>query len=346
MDRQVKRLTHVDAKGHARMVDVGGKAQTERTAVASARVEISDTLKALIASGGLPKGDVLGVARVAGIMAAKKTAELIPLCHPLTLDAVTVDLTLDASGVTIRATVKTSGPTGVEMEAMTAVSVAALAFYDMCKSIDRGMVITRVQLEEKRGGKSDAFTRERKPAEAVAAPRAVVRTSSTPGSRRFAVITLSDRAAVGTRADESGVIAETILTSLLGAGLVSREVLPDDADLLAARLIALADDEACDLIVTTGGTGLSPRDVTPEATKAVIDREVPGIAEAIRAGGLAKTPYAMLSRAVCGQRGATLIVNLSGSPKAVREQLEILGPVLGHVLTTASGAPQDCGRSG
>jgi cyclic pyranopterin monophosphate synthase len=143
------------------MVDVGGKAVTERIAVASARVEISEALRALILSEGVPKGDVLGVARIAGIMAAKRTSELIPLCHPLSLDAVTVDLTLDRASVIIRATVKTSGRTGVEMEAMTAVSVAALAFYDMCKSIDRGMVITGVRLEEKRGGKSGAFKRKR-----------------------------------------------------------------------------------------------------------------------------------------------------------------------------------------
>jgi molybdopterin adenylyltransferase len=178
----------------------------------------------------------------------------------------------------------------------------------------------------------------------VVTPGDAVRTDPAFDSPRFAVVTLSDRAATGTRADESGALAAMLLASMVGSGLVSRDVLPDDADLLAARLIALADDDVCDLIVTTGGTGLSPRDVTPEATTAVIDRQVPGIAEAIRMAGLAKTPHAMLSRAVCGQRGATLIVNLSGSPKAVREQLEVLRPVLAHILTTSSGVPQDCGR--
>jgi len=159
---------------------------------------------------------------------------------------------------------------------------------------------------------------------------------------RFAVVTVSDRGAAGSRPDESGPIAASILRDALGAEPLAIDVLPDDAGLLERRLIALADDEICDLIVTTGGTGLAPRDVTPEATLAVIDREVPGIAEAIRAAGLAKTPFAMLSRAVCGQRGATLIVNLSGSPKAVREQLAVLLPVLPHVLLIASGVPQSC----
>jgi cyclic pyranopterin phosphate synthase len=155
----VKRLTHLDARGHARMVDVGEKETTKRVAVASARVEISKTLRALILEGGLPKGDVLGVARVAGIMAAKKTSELIPLCHPLALHSVEVEVMLEKKRVHIRATVRTEGRTGVEMEALTAVSVAALAFYDMCKSIDRGMVISRVLLEEKRGGKSGSWKR-------------------------------------------------------------------------------------------------------------------------------------------------------------------------------------------
>jgi molybdenum cofactor synthesis domain-containing protein len=160
------------------------------------------------------------------------------------------------------------------------------------------------------------------------------------GPARFAVVTLSDRSAAGSRADESGPLAARILAEALGTEPAVVDVLPDDGDLLRRRLIELADEERIDLIVTTGGTGLSPRDVTPEATLAVIDRAVPGIAEAIRAGGLAKTPFAMLSRGVAGQRGTTLIVNLSGSPKAVKEQLAILLPVLPHALATASGVPE------
>ena len=157
----VKRLTHLDGEGHARMVDVGAKEVTERTAVASARVRIGRELHALLASRKVPKGDVFGVARVAGIMAAKKTAELIPLCHPLSLNSVVVDLSLEPTAVVIVATVTTSGRTGVEMEALTAASVAALAVYDMCKSLDRGMSIVCTQLEEKRGGESGAFTRKK-----------------------------------------------------------------------------------------------------------------------------------------------------------------------------------------
>jgi molybdopterin adenylyltransferase len=161
---------------------------------------------------------------------------------------------------------------------------------------------------------------------------------------RFAVVTLSDRAAEGTRVDEAGPLAARLLAEVLGVEAAHRDVLPDDGTRLKQRLLELADLEHCDLIVTTGGTGLSPRDVTPEATLAVIDREVPGMAEAIRAGGLAATPLAMLSRGVCGQRGRTLIINLSGSPKAVREQLAIVLPVLPHALATSAGVLVDCGR--
>jgi len=161
---------------------------------------------------------------------------------------------------------------------------------------------------------------------------------------RVAVITLSDRSAAGARPDEAGPLAVELLESMVGGILVAQEVLPDNRADLESALRRLCDEETCDLIVTTGGTGLSPRDITPEATRAVIDRDIPGMAEAMRTAGMTKTPHAMLSRAVCGQRGQTVIVNLSGSPKAVREQLESLAPALPHALQMATGIPQDCAR--
>jgi cyclic pyranopterin phosphate synthase len=149
-------LTHLDEQGHARMVDVGAKAETQREAVARGRVQMQPETLRLIVSGGLPKGDVLAVARIAGIMAAKRTSELIPLCHTLLLThaAVTLEPAPEGDGVLIEATVRTSGKTGVEMEALTAVSVAALTLYDMCKAVDRGMRISDIRLAEKRGGRS------------------------------------------------------------------------------------------------------------------------------------------------------------------------------------------------
>ena len=147
-------LTHLDAQGKARMVDVGSKAETQRVAVAEGLIAMSAAALAAIRDGAVPKGDVLAAARIAGIMAAKKTAELIPLCHPLALDAVTVDFAVEAGAVKVTASASLTGRTGVEMEALTAASVALLTIYDMAKALDKGMVISGIRLLEKRGGKS------------------------------------------------------------------------------------------------------------------------------------------------------------------------------------------------
>jgi cyclic pyranopterin monophosphate synthase len=150
-------LTHLDSAGKARMVDVGDKAETRRVAIASGRIRMNAEAMAAIRDGEVPKGDVLAAARIAGIMAAKKTAELIPLCHPLALDAVTVDFAIEDDAVRATATASLSGRTGVEMEAMTATSVALLTIYDMAKALDKAMVIDEVRLIEKRGGKSGVW---------------------------------------------------------------------------------------------------------------------------------------------------------------------------------------------
>ena len=156
-------LTHLDSSGKARMVDVGKKDNTNRQATATGSVKMKPETLKLITEGNIPKGDVIAVARIAGIMAAKKTPELIPLCHPIALSSVHVDLVPDESGskVDITATASTVGPTGVEMEALTAVSVAALALYDMCKAVDKEMEITSIVLQEKKGGKSGHFKRNK-----------------------------------------------------------------------------------------------------------------------------------------------------------------------------------------
>jgi len=156
------KLTHFDAEGAARMVDVSAKPETERIAVAGAEISMKAETLRLILDGGMKKGDVLGVARLAGIMAAKRTGELIPLCHPLSLASVSLDLTpvLEHNAVEIVATCKTTGRTGVEMEALTAVSMAALTVYDMCKAVDRGMIISKLRLLKKSGGKSGTYEAE------------------------------------------------------------------------------------------------------------------------------------------------------------------------------------------
>jgi cyclic pyranopterin phosphate synthase len=155
-----RELTHLDERGHAHMVDVGAKPDTERVAVATGEIAFDADTLSLVREGRAAKGDVLAVARVAGIMAAKKTSELIPLCHPLMLSSVKVDFEFREYGIEIRATVKTTGQTGVEMEALTAVSVAALTIYDMLKAVERGAVIGNIRLERKEGGKSGLWERK------------------------------------------------------------------------------------------------------------------------------------------------------------------------------------------
>jgi cyclic pyranopterin phosphate synthase len=157
------KLTHTDERGQARMVDVAAKPETHRRAVATALIRMKPSTLAMIVEGRAPKGDVFAVARIAGIMAAKRTSEVIPLCHPLSLTHATVDLEPVAEGVRITAAVETDGKTGVEMEALTAASVAALTLYDMCKAVDRGMTVEGLGLLSKEGGKSGTWTREENP---------------------------------------------------------------------------------------------------------------------------------------------------------------------------------------
>ena len=155
-----KSLTHIDSDGSARMVDIGGKAETPRVAVASGRITMTTEALATVRAGNAPKGDVLGTARVAGIMAAKKTADLIPMCHPLTIDAVNIDFMFEDTAIHVTAMVSLTGKTGVEMEAIIAASIALLTIYDMTKALDKSMIIGGIRLIEKRGGKSGHWRAE------------------------------------------------------------------------------------------------------------------------------------------------------------------------------------------
>jgi cyclic pyranopterin monophosphate synthase len=314
--------THLDPDGAPRMVDVGDKPVTARRAVAAATVRMRpDVLASLLEAGG-PKGDAFVTARLAGIGAAKRTAELIPLCHPLPLDRVDVEVVPDPSTgvVTIRAEARATARTGVEMEAMTATSVAALTLYDMAKALQRDIVIERVELLEKSGGRSGDVR-----SQPVAA-----------AEHEAVVVTCSNRSAAGEREDTSG---PALVAALREAGFdvaPDAMIVADDEEAIAALLGSLAD-AGYRLILTTGGTGLTPSDVTPAATRRVIGREAPGLAEQMRAAGMASTPMASLSQGVVGVRGRTLIANLPGSPKGAGESLDALLPVLRHALDQLEG---------
>ena len=327
--------THLDPDGAPRMVDVGAKPVTARRAVATATVRMRpDTLGTLLDGGG-PKGDALVTARLAGIAGAKRTADLIPLCHPLPLDRVDVEITPDRDAGTLQVTAeaRATARTGVEMEALTAASVAALTLYDMAKALQRDIVIERVELLEKEGGTSGAY---RAGSLGTAARLEAGQTAEASAAHEVAVVTCSNRAAAGERDDTSG---PAVVDALRDAGFdVAPEplIVADDANLIATTLADLAA-AGHRLVVTTGGTGLTPTDVTPGATRHVIDRELPGLAELMRAAGRDSTPMAALSQAVAGARGACLIVNVPGSVRGATESLAALLPVLRHALDQLSG---------
>ena len=313
------------------MVDVSEKPASTRTARARARLRMAPQTAAAVRDGSGPKGEVLAVARLAGIQAAKQTPQLIPLAHPLPLSYVDVEahVAADEGLVELLAEARTTAATGVEMEAMTAAAVAALTVYDMVKGVERGVQIEQVVLLEKHGGRSDYVY--------DGAGEAANDTEAPPRAKAgAAVVTVSTSKAAGRGEDESGPRLAA-LAGELGLDVVASEVVTDDRARLEALLRALADEHGCALVLTSGGTGVAPSDVTPEATRAVIDVEVDGIGEAMRAASQPHTGNWMLSRALAGVRGGTLIVNLPGSPASI-EQIgaALLGPVR-HALELLAG---------
>jgi len=309
------------------MRDISQKVSTLRTAVAKAVLRVSPSTIEQIKNNTLPKGNPLEVAKVAAIQAAKNTSQIIPYCHPLPVDYVGVEFHLDEDCIVIKVTVKAIYKTGVEMEALTAASVAALTIYDMAKMVDDLMLIEQVTLEEKRGGKSDYAAHDTEENSS--------RTEKT-SKQKAAVLTLSDSLSRGKGEDISGKMLTTALSDE-GFEVVEYTILADDEAEIVPAARRICDELKADLLITTGGTGLGPRDRTPEALSRLIERELPGIAEALRAYGQERNSFSMLSRAVAGQRDRTIIISLPGAPQAVQDGLKVLFHVIKHAFKMMEG---------
>ena len=303
------------------MVPITHKSSTLRKAIAQAIVRVSkpETIQA-IRNRTVPKGDVLECARVAGLFAAKRTADMIPDCHPLPIEYTAVSYTLGELELNIQVEIHTIYKTGVEVEAMHAASVVALTVYDMLKPIDKGVSIEQIKLLEKKGGKSD-------------------RNAALGQARRAAILVCSDSLAAGQGSDRSGEVIREKLVQL-GITVEEKKIVPDAVEAIQAavtRFVALG----LDLLLVTGGTGLSPRDVTPEALEPLLDRRIPGVEEAIRSYGQQRLATAMLSRSVAGQIGKTLVLALPGSPAGAAEGMDAVFPALLHAFSVVEGARHD-----
>lgn len=299
------------------MVNITHKSNTLRKAVATATVVFSSsTTTAAIANKQVPKGDVFEFSRAAGLLAIKKTSDLIPDCHPLPIEYAAISFDLQELALQITVEVHTIYKTGVEVEAMHGASLTALTIYDMLKPIDKGVEISSIKLVSKKGGKSD----QRQALEI--APKT-------------AVIICSDSVAAGKQEDRTG---NTIASKLENLGIqpVLRVCVPDSIDEIR-KLAQTAKEMGCQLAIFAGGTGLSTRDLTPEALAPLIDRPIPGIMEAARQYGQQRTPFAMLSRSSAGMMGEMLVLSLPGSPHAVAEYLDVLLPAVFHIFPVLTG---------
>lgn len=312
------------------MRDITHKTVTLRTARAAGVLFCSAGTIPLIENGQLPKGNLFDVARAAGFLGAKQVPQLLPHCHPVTIDGMELDFEFidpakhgewlgDAaarSGIVITGEARSIGRTGIEMEILAGVSIAALELYDMLKPVDKQLEIGHIRLLEKKGGKSD---RERY--------------FATPPT--CAILVCSDSTAAGTREDKSGKIIREMLEAV-NARVLEYAVVPDEKTAIQQQVAQWVSKDI-QFIFTTGGTGLGPRDNTVTAIKDMLERDADGIAEAMRAYGQQRTPMAMMSRGVAGSVGDSLVVTLPGSSDGARESLEAILPAVFHARKMMKG---------
>jgi molybdenum cofactor biosynthesis protein MoaC len=300
------------------MVNITHKSNSLRQAIASATVSVSrqETIDA-IQNKTVPKGDVFEFSRAAGLLAVKKTSDVIPDCHPLPIEFSSIKHTIDGLNIMISVEVHTIYKTGVEVEAMHGAAITALTMYDMLKPLDKGVEISHVRLESKKGGKTDFNLQE--------------------SSRlNAAVIVCSDTVSQNKKGDITG---KKVTEKLAGYGIAiyGEETIPDDLVIIQQKA-KLYSGPGCQLLIFVGGTGLSSRDVTPEAIRPLITRDIPGVMETARNYGQQRMPYAMLSRGVCGFIEETLVITLPGSPNGAMETIDAIFPYILHVFKVADGS--------
>ncbi len=324
------------------MISVAKKRVTQRRAVAMGRIVVGSVAYPLIAEKKLPKGDVLSLAEIAGIMGAKQAPSLIPLCHPLNLDHVGVftELEPDTLSVRVYCVVSATAKTGVEMEAITGVQVALLTLYDLTKMVEPALEITDTRLLFKEGGKSGTWIHPQGIPAPIAEKLKLAPAKPLPFAWhqvKAAVMTASDRASKGSYTDRSGPLIKEAL-HMLGATLCDHTILPDEQPLIEAHIRRIVSEQHPHLMILSGGTGLDVRDITPEAVMAVCPRMVPGLAEVLRHDGATDyTRNAWLSRCVVGVLENTLVISLPGSPRAAEEGMAILQDLIPHALHMLNG---------
>ena len=303
------------------MVDITNKYNTLRIATAQAIVKVShsDTIEA-IRNDTVPKGNVFAMSKAAGLLGVKQTPALLPDCHPIPIEYTGIDFEINGLEITISCTIKTIYKTGVEVEAMHGASIVALNMYDMLKPIDKGIEIHAIKLLKKKGGKSDFKDRFRDQLSA-------------------AVIVCSDTISAGQKEDKAG---KAIIEELENCDVTISDyiVIPDEKAQIQEKTKHYVSDNI-DLIIFTGGTGLSKRDVTPEALSELIERRIQGVEEAIRNYGQNRTPYAMLSRSIVGTIGQSLVLGLPGSTNGAKESMKAIFPAVLHVFGILKGARHD-----
>lgn len=299
------------------MVDITHKSNSLRTAIAQAIVKVSrpETIQA-IKNDAVPKGNVFEMAKTAGLFAVKRTSDMIPDCHPLPVEHASVEYEMEGNEIKIALLVRTIYKTGVEVEAMHGASVIALTMYDMLKPIDKGIEIQSIKLIKKRGGKSDYADKY-------------------PKNLKAAVVVCSDSISAGKKEDKAGKAIVAKLESC-SVEVLHYCIIPDEKEQIQ-QCLDNYHDQGIDLIVYTGGTGLSPRDITPEALLPLLDREIPGIVETARNYGQDRTPYSMLSRSIAGVKGNTLVLALPGSTNGAKESMDALFPSVLHVFGIMKG---------